>query len=779
LAAFFYFMKFILLAISIFFYLNCCSQNISGYIYDPEGNPLEFASVVIDSSSLGAATNSKGFYEFKNVGPGRHVISVSYLGYASQNKTVKVQGEKNTICNFNLARTSIISDPIIVRANRDEAGLVAVPARITMLPAKKIEQSAGTNISDVLGSIAGVDVKDDNGIYSSQTVVSLRGLGGDNQSGTLVLLDGNPVNKSDAGSVNWNMFEKDNIEKIEVVKGPGSVLFGNNAMGGIINIITKKPVKKLSLNTNLFYGTYNTFGGKISAMGRTDNSLFYWKMNAGFKKSDGYINTPDYIIKENDTIVVPVFLDEWNASITAGFQPTERSLVEISFNVYDDQRGRGVKIFEESGANSEHDTYYTLGKYRGKLKSTSVYLNIYNYHEDYNRLNEYYSMSEYKLYEVNSKRDDSGLKLWFESPFKKIFNLTYGAEIKAGSVDGADVYYSSTDVVTNKGKIELYGGFFQVKSKIIQNKLFLVSGIRYDLSRFHDALFSIENPSYSIEYLADYQFFDIPVETYGGFSPKFSLEYYLNDNLNGYASVGKGFRAPILEDLCRTGRKKIGFKIANPDLSSEYIMNYETGFNYSKKRIKTGVSVYFMSGKDFMYYLSTGDSVNLGYTIAPVFKMSNISKVEVKGLELEAEYSLPENFSVYANYTYNQSVIKEFVKTESGVDTDLSGKFLTDIPDHKYSFGANYKHKWISASISAKYTGTRWVNETNTIDYNYLRSAKYPAYTNYNFKIWKNIKELTLTFSIDNILNTIYTDSNGYRCPGRFMLFEAKYKFNK
>ena len=95
----------------------------------------------------------------------------------------------------------------------------------------------------------------------------MRGLPANDQSRTLVMLDGVPLNKSDEGSVNWNMINKNNIEQINIIKGPGSAKHGSGAMGGVIELISKKPTKKLEGNVLVDYGTYNTLSSNIDLAG--------------------------------------------------------------------------------------------------------------------------------------------------------------------------------------------------------------------------------------------------------------------------------------------------------------------------------------------------------------------------------------------------------------------------------------------------------------------------------------------------------------------------------
>lgn len=759
--------------------LQVFAQRISGYISDDTGAVLPNANIIVSENSMGTVSNQLGYYSFE-LEPGRYKITVSFLGYNTVSHNIVIHKGKDVTLNIAMQRSQFFTDEVEINARQNDGfNKIDAPVRIQTMDIDEIMRLPAANTGKLFNTVSGVDVKNEFGIFSSQTVVSLRGLGGSKQSGTLVVIDGSPVNKSESGSVNWNMIDKDGIEKIEIMKGPGSVMFGSNAMGGVINITTLKPRSALAADVFLSYGRFNTLETGFYASGRNKSNLIYWKLHAGAQRSNGYINTPDYLIQENDTIVSPVYLREYNVGGLFGFYLNEKNRIEVSANYYDDQRGTGIKIFEDMGAFDEHDTYHVFAKYRGVFGRCSVYSNLYFMNEFYGKLNEYYSNGEYKLYEVDSKRFDYGAKTWAEYNISGNIEALVGAELKTGSVDGKDVYFTSTDIISNRGKMNTLAGFAQSKWKISPQWL-VYGGLRYDYSFFYDASFSIEMPSYSIEYLSDFQYTTVGSKHWSALNPKFTMQYSSENSLRWYVSVAGGFGAPLLEDLCRTGRKKIGFKIANPELKPEKITNFETGAEFNVFRnIELSTSLFFMRGNDFMYFITTGDSVNLGYTIVPVYRVDNISKVEIFGLEADAKAKLGKWLRLFTNYTYTHSQIKEYIINTPGADKDLTNKYLTDIPKHKFSAGISVATKPIHASVSVKYTGKRWLNDENKFDDIYLFSDTYPAYYTIDMKLWRQFNAFELSIEIDNLLNTIYTDSRGYRSPGIFYMGKIKYSINQ
>jgi len=245
-----------------------------------------------------------------------------------------------------------------------------------------------------------------------------------------------------------------------------------------------------------------------------------------------------------------------------------------------------------------------------------------------------------------------------------------------------------------------------------------------------------------------------------------------------YLSASKGFRAPVLDDMCRSERSRFGLRIANPELKAEHIYTLETGFDKQwNKKLLSQFSVFYTKGYDFMHMLSTGDSVNLGYTIAPVFKISNISSVNISGFEADLNYEISKSLKIYGNYSFMNAHIGKFIPN-TAADIDLSGKYLTNIPMHSSSAGFVFMSRIFNVSLSAKYTGQRWIRDDNQFDNIYLMSDKFDAYTVVDAKIWKQWKKIETSFDVNNMFNVIYINSRGYKSPGRMVFLKISYSFS-
>lgn len=754
--------------------------SISGKVRDAgTNNPLPDAHIILKNSGLGTTSGIDGLFIIRNIPDGSYTLEVSYIGYENFRKKLSIRKGAEIQQDIVLMPAAVMEQEVTITATTEEHP-TSKPVRINVIPVKKIETAPVESVPALLDYVSGVNLENTFGIFSSKAIVSMRGLPANDQSRTLILLDGIPVNKTDEGSVNWNMINKNDIEKIRVIKGPGPAMYGSGAMGGVIEIISKKPIEKLSGDVSAEYGTYNTLSLNMNASGILSDSSkknrFYWNLNVFGRQSDGYITEMEEFYEEEDSILVPTFLKEINTSAKGGYRFGKNQNIELKLSYFDDKRGNGIEVFEEYGAFSEHDTWYGIGKYSGTHEKLNWNLDFFLIHENYQRMYEYLKEGEYQLYEVDSDRDDHGLNLTSDFHVSEKQKLTGGFSMRTGSVDATDTYYTSTDVIRNAGNMAMNALFVQDEMDFLDNKLNLNIGLRYDFARYYGGLFTIDYPSYSIDFITEFQDEDMEEKHWDALCPRFSIQYRFNEEKRIYFSAARGFRAPILDDMTRTGKKKGTFKVANPDLAPELIDTYETGGDLNPfENLYTGFSLYYSNGHDFMYYVSTGDSVNMGYKIVPVLTKKNISRVGIYGFEIDASYDLTQKCDFFLNYTYTVGTIKKHAINDPEVDFDLTGKYLTDIPNHKLSGGITWLNRITDATLLYKFVGKRWINDLNVVDTEYLLTDRYASYSVFSIRLEKKVKKhLSFSLSIDNIFDEIFTDSNAQRSPGRFIIAGVK-----
>lgn len=462
------------------------SSSITGKIIDLKTkNPKQGASVYIVEQKIGTTSDSTGFFQFNNIKGGKLTVKVSFIGYSEILKEIVLKENQKLNLVFNLVDSSIhINSFEIVAHKNTYIESTTEPQRIEKISSKAIETAPIRNLPELFDYSSGVSLNNQTGIFSSSTIVTMRGMPSNNQSRTLIILDGIPLNKSDQGSVNWNRIDKRNIETVKIIKGPGPACYGSGAMGGIIEMTSKIPQKKIEGAIEAEYGTYNTkklsvsLGGKLN-LDTTKINQLYWKFNGFGRESDGYIMEVSKFLEASDTFLVPIYLQEYSANSTIGYNFKSNQNLELQIGFFDDIRGNGVKVFEDLGTYSTHQTLNFNGSYSKKGDFSQISFKAYSIREHFIKQYESMSEGEYRLYEANVFRNDLGSLFDYTLTKFKNHEFQTGLSFKRGSVDGSDIYFTSTDIITNQGIMDNYGVYLQDTYRFLKNKMKVNLGIRY------------------------------------------------------------------------------------------------------------------------------------------------------------------------------------------------------------------------------------------------------------------------------------------------------------
>jgi iron complex outermembrane receptor protein len=642
-----------------------------------------------------------------------------------------------------------------VTATKTPRNLNEVPARISIVGADIIEASPTRLVDDVLRFIPGVNVDRASGIYSSNPSVTLRGLSGDEQSRTLVLMNGIPINASDGGTVNWNKINQYDVERIEVFKGPGSSLYGNNAMGGVINIITKTPDKPQEVFGSISYGTYNTIREDLSVRMRSEKG-FYGIISQNYTKSDGYISTPE---DKRTPIDIKRDYESIDVSARAGYDKSQWLKWELQYDTYRDRRGEGTKIHIPLGNYRKFDTDLFRGVVKGGNTKINYDFNLYYQMVNYTDLNESVTGSgTYRRYDVDSYRKDWGALFNISTKLNDRNTLTGGWEYKNGSIKGGDYYQTIPyDTIYNKGKTETLAGYLQDEYAFMDNKIRLVAGLRFDYVAFSDGYYHSTSPWGELPELKDH--------TWSELSPRVGLRFNLIKELSAYVSYSHGFRASILDDLTRTGYMWVGPKYANPNLGPESINNYEIGGDlYLTPRFKLSVTGYYAKGSDFLYYIDSGDKLSSGQTI---YRRENVSGVTLKGAEAEITYTPVNKLRLMAGYTYSHSTIDKFT-----LRPDLENKFLTYVPQNRVSASIFWQNKILDVSIRGLYKSKQFSDDVNTPE-NVI-----DAYTTFDLQLARQFASyLYAMLDIQDVFDNQHMETQTSISPGRLVSLRLAIKF--
>lgn len=752
---------------------------LQGRVYDFHDHSV-LAGANISINNLGCISDKDGRFEIV-LSKGNYTLEVSFIGYKKFKKQFTISEGINSI-EIQLKKSIFTVETIEVSAKGFQSDEMLSSARVQKISQEQIKSLPAQKLEGVLQYSSGVDVDNTMGMFSDKAVVSMRGMGGDNQGRMLVMIDGVPINKSDGGSVNWNAININNLSEIRIVQGAASTLYGANAMGGVIDLRTSIPKEKTRAGANIKYGTYNTLLADAHLGKSNVDSLdrgTFWDLALHGGTSDGYITeSEEFLEYGEDTLLRPSYFDEISGEAKIGHSFSGSEQLVFSIKGYADKRGKGWQVFDDDGTYSSRRDLNTRLRYNGKI-SKSLYWETaaFGQFENYIKQNEYInSDNDFSMYEVDSKRLDAGsiIKFHFQ---KGIHLFQAGVDFRYGSVLASDNYFTSTDSIVNEGNIAIGALYLQDEMNFLDDRLLLTLGLRYDYAEFFDGNYSVYYPSKKINYLLHFQDTLMPNSHWQAISPRISLLYTNKENMRYYASFSSGFRPPTLDDMCRSQSSGNYFRRANPYLKNENINNMEIGGDIVlSKNIRLSASIYYSLGKDFMYQVSTGDSVDIGYKIIPVYQMDNISQMQAYGGETSLNIDLWKGARFFANYAYSHSTITNYEINDPEVDYDLTGKFLANVPMHSASGGISWENPIVNFNLLWKYKGERYINDRNTTDIRYFNSATYPSYQTLNLRLWKPLAYgCRIAFNIENITNTIYLDSQGRRCPGRMFFVELSW----
>lgn len=646
-----------------------------------------------------------------------------------------------TIVNT-LYAESVVLGKLSVTATKTERKVADVPASINIVTQKDIENSVASNANEILKNVAGVNIRNSMGLMSTSTTNKLymRGFGG-TDARSLVLLDGVPLNDAYGGAVAWTQIPMDSIKRIEVVKGSGSSLYGSNAMGGVINIITKKPQKQQT-NINLSYGSMNTKIGSISTSGK--NGKFGYYLSGQFTDSDGYIADLESNQKDN---TIKRGVEKANANLKFTYDIDDSSDVGVLYN-YMDRKTTGV-LDIPGGYNPYKNSMSTAQINYSKFfeNSSDMKVTIYNKMGE----NSYDSLSGSVIkYKDAGETSDYGATLQYTLPLGNHI-ITTGLEGKKSSAEKIDTYLSNSATITTEGKQDYYA-FFGQDEWFVNEKFILNIGARLDYYKNHGGkMYDEVNNVYT----------DHATKSFNAFSPKIGLVYHLTENTSIRTSIGKAFRAPTVSDLYRDWISYGKVYAGNANLDPETVISYEIGVDQKIGNGNIHITAYRSDAEDFIYSIDPLNPLSTNYK-----EKTNVGEVEIQGIEFEADYAFTDAWKLLANYTYNESKIKKFEANSA-----LEGKYLTYVPKNKASVSIEYMNpNFINIIASGRYVGKRYSDDMNS------ESSAYESYTLYDLKLSRKItKNSQFEVSVDDLFDKGHIEY--YNSPGRVVMATLKMSF--
>ena len=631
-------------------------------------------------------------------------------------------------------------EEIVVTATRVEEPKREVPYSVQVITQEDIKTSTAKNAGDLITEAAIGHVHKYPGLSTSS--IGLRGLRtdlfDDFKSRVLVLINGNR-----AGTVNLATIPVDDIERVEIVKGPASVVYGSSAMGGVINIITKQGKEK---------GIHGSIGGEAG-------SWRYWKTKAelnGKKENfDFYLSfsrsaMDDYSTKNYGKIENTGYNNE-SVSARFGYSFFDKQHISLGF-----QHWRGWDIGSPGARYSpDPDDYKNIERNRFDLDyKTETFKVGYYFNRDRNENHEVIRTGNSEI--TLKKTITQGASL------RKIFSINEHRIIIGGQWDRIKVKSSrSTGAPYNpNSEYDSYGVFTEGRLSLFNRKILLNAGVRYDY--FENEILATEG----IRNLKPKKENLDHITIRGGFV------YKITDNFSIKSNAGTAFRAPAPDELATDYVSSWGTHyLGNPDLKPEKIKSFDVGVVYKKDFFNTEFTFFHSEfrNKILSYYDNT--------LKAQTFK--NVKGATIQGIEGNLSYDIGLSTGIkfslepFINFTYHTRY-----SSRDEVEIQKYGKTLQYTPKFTASFGIKAgKENW-DLRLIANYTGDEKVVDWNPSSKNYGKIVDKADFTVVNLKgSYRPIKNIELTLSVENLFDRAYEYVQYYPMPRRTFAGEVKWIF--
>lgn len=593
-------------------------------------------------------------------------------------------------------------DEVIVTATRTARALTEVPASVSLVTATEVEDTPSQSLDDVLRHVPGVNLPIQTGIQAHPTAdnVSMRGLGGIH---ALVMVDGVPINDPFFGYVQWGRIPLESVDHIEIVRGGGSPLWGNFAMGGVINVITRSPNSDVAIADagGGSFGTYRSslYGSYgLSASNRLSST-------AAVNGTDGFQAVPDYARRPFDT---PTSFAARNLELRDTWKPRDDLVVDLRFHFHKNNQQLGTPL----NTNRQDTSSYVANIQKSFGDSSSLTGMVFHSDSTFVTDNPTVNDSTLPLASQTEHIDNihttpfhntGGSLVWTETFAGGLHSLTAGVDVNdvKGS-DSAAIFDQTglTQIRTDVGRGEqLFAGAFLQASIVPVERLEILASGRV---QYFEVLNGYDGNPGGLG--------NEPNQSVTKFDPRVSIRYALGEGFALRGAYYQAFRAPTLDNLYRGFASDGGIYYPNARLKPETLQGGEIGVDYAREALRTQLTFYRTTIGNLI------TTANLSYSqLPPGFfyggRLVNAASAQAQGVEAEVNWKIGGGFSTTLGYTWAQSVY------QSNPDDPLSvGQQLQDVPRNSASAALTYADTrgWRISSDARWLSATSWTSADHT-----------------------------------------------------------------
>ena len=739
--------------------------SLSGVVRDSSGQVVPGAVVIARASSGSeqqTVTGDDGRFTLPGGATGSQVVLIVRAPSFGEMRRTIPAGEPTTELQVTL-QPATLSETVTVTATRMEQRLRDVPASVNVMTQEDIRRSPGVVADDVLRQIPTFSLfRRTSSLASHPTAqgVSLRGIGPSGVSRTLVLLDGVPFNDPFGGWVYWTRVPLDATDRIEIVDTSSSSLYGNYAMGGVINVLTAGAMRR-TLDVKAQYG--NRGSPKIDVRASDVWGKLGVVFDAAAFSTDGY----PIVVDVNPAGVPERGLVDKNASVEfrtfnlkGEYTASDNVRVFVRGGHFGEERING-KASTIDGTDEKNDTSWTTlnGGIRAGLGGAgdlegAVFTDFERFRSNFLAVPAATPPRSIGRMTLNQRVPSTavgGMARWSRA-FAARQLISAGTDWRW--VDG-DSEEDGLDAVTGTQVTlkRVSGGTQRSLGAFVQDVISPSANLTMTLSARLDQWRNYEGHNLESSYPSGIPTANnnpsLPDRDDTVFSPRIAARYHFNPRISVWGDIGAGFRAPTLNELYRQFRVGTVLTLANHQLGPERLVGGELGVTFLPTPGVLMRSTYFDNRVE-----DPVSNVTIAVAGANVTQQrQNLGKTRIWGLQNDVELRLGTSWRVLAAYLYEEAKVREF-----DANPVLVGNYLAQVPKHRGSAQVVYTNpKLADIAFAIQSLGLQYDDDLNVRTVPGLPEPGLPGYTLASLTASRSIgRNFEGFFTVQNIFDKEY-----------------------
>jgi outer membrane receptor for ferrienterochelin and colicins len=740
--------------------------SVSGIVSNGQ-SPVAFATVGITYLDKGSVTDSKGQFVIDHLDPGTYQLAARAMGYTSRIIEISIKEGKEFKLEIVLEKNEINLNQVVITGTGSEIPLFEAPIIVSRINQKAFENTQSLTLAEGLAFSPGLRLEN-NCQNCGFTQLRMNGLDG---AYSQILINSRPIFSALTGVYGLDLIPANMIDRVEVVRGGGSALYGGNAIAGTVNIITKDPLdNSFQVGVNQAFVDMEASDRSITLNG----SIVSDDLNMGLNLY-GFDRSRDSWDANDDEFSEITLIENSTFGFDAFYKPTENSRFELNGFAVNEYRRGGNKfdlephqtdITEELdhriiGGALSYELYFDNYRQKVSLYTSAQTTDRKSYYGGGGRVLAFGdSLTESDVLAINAYGNSDDLSAVGGTRYTLDINsrlaLYAGSEFQYNSVADRMPGYGRSIVQ----ELGVWGSFAQLEIKPLERLSLLVGG-RYDLVDI-DGVYSFGGD----EFLND--------QTLGVFVPRASLMYELSETLKFRGSYAQGYRAPQAfdEDLhIQTVGGAAVFTQLDPDLTSERSNSFTASLNRTKTTDDYQTS-FVIEGflTDLIDPFITTNQTELPNGVAVVTKR-NGSGAQVAGINLEANAAIKDKWLINAGFTIQSAQYDEEETiwspeevTDANADSIVSTDQILRTPELYGYLSLTYRptQRW-SLTYSSVYTGSMEVAHVIDPETEYTIIEETPQFFESNIKVGYTLPlngktNIELFAGMQNVFNAYQDD---------------------